>query len=578
MGDLLEAAGGVYVTTRRDGTELWRRPGKDDDWSATHNYMGSGVFYPFTSNWPPFEQRRSYDAFGVYAALYHGGDLAAAARDLGAQGYGTPPPTFEIPTDDPPGAPPPPSEGEPAAPPGGSNQPAHLTDLGNAKMFVRDHGAVVRYCYRFTNWYHWTGRRWEDDERGMVERLAKRTILNFYRNAAELDADAERKALVTHARRSEAAGRIEAMVRLARSEPGVAIVPDDLDRDHWRLNCLNGTVNLRTGALRPHDPDDLITKLTAIAYDPAAECPLWEAFLAQVVPDAAVRGFLKRAVGYAATGDTREQALFFPFGSGANGKSTFLNLVMAALGDYAKQAAPDLLTYSKNDRHPTELADLVGVRFVASIEVDEGKRLAEALVKQMTGGDRMKARRMRENFFDFTPTHKVFLAANHRPVIRGTDHAIWRRIHLIPFGVSIPPEQQDKNLPAKLYGELPGILRWIVDGCLAWQRDGLGVPEAVKQATAEYRADQDVLATFIAERCIEGPTAEVSSHALYVAYSEWCKASGEQPLSKKALAPRLQERGYLPTRSKTARGWVGIGLAATQDGGGDGDAFKWGDA
>jgi P4 family phage/plasmid primase-like protien len=442
------------------------------------------------------------------------------------------------------------------------SDPLHLTDIGNAKRFVKAHGARLRYCYRFGCWYVWTGKRWEEDERGCVERLGKQTILSWYADAAKIQDDQQRATVVAHARRCEAAGRIEAMLRLARSEDGIAVLPDEFDCNPWLLNCLNGTVDLRTGELRPHDPADLITKLVPIAYDAAATCPTWETFLAEVLPEPAVRSYAQRAAGYAATGDTSEQVIFFPFGSGANGKSTYLSMQMAALGDYAKQAAPDLLTYSRNERHPTELADLVGVRFVAAIEVDEGKRLAEALVKQMTGGDRMKARRMRENFFDFTPTHKVFLAANHRPVIRGTDHAIWRRIHLIPFSVTIPLERQDKQLPAKLYQELPGILRWIVDGCLAWQRDGLGLPDAVEKATKEYREEQDVLATFITERCVEHPTAEVETHALYVAYSEWCKASGEEPLTKRWLGPRLRERGYTPTHSMKTRGWKGIGLAA----------------
>jgi P4 family phage/plasmid primase-like protien len=479
-------------------------------------------------------------------------------------------PTQEIPSapsdSDSPGDSEPPTSGPEADTPiAESDEPAHLTDLGNAQHFVREHGHNLRYCYRFGCWHHWAGRRWEEDERGMVERLAKRTVLNFYRLAAALEDNAERKALVAHARRSEAAGRIEAMVRLARSEPGIAILPDELDRDPWLLNCLNGTLDLRTGRLRPHDPHDLITKLIPIPYDAAAACPLWERFLEQILPDPAVRRFVKRAIGYAATGDTREQALFFLFGGGANGKSTLLNLIMAALGDYAKQAAPELLTYSKNDRHPTELADLVGVRFVASIEVDEGKRLAEALVKQMTGGDRMKARRMRENFFDFAPTHKVFLAANHRPVIRGTDHAIWRRIHLIPFEVSIPPEQQDKQLPTKLYGELPGILRWIVEGCLEWQWAGLGVPQAVANATREYRAEQDVLGAFLEEECEILPTATVTSKALYAAYEAWCKRTGEPPIGQRWLAPRLIERGFQPTRTGAARGWVGLRLRPSHD-------------
>ncbi len=270
-------------------------------------------------------------------------------------------------------------------------------------------------------------------------------------------------------------------------------------------------------------------------------------------------------MGYAATGDTREQALFFPYGSGANGKSTFLALIMAALGEYATQAAPELLTYSKTDRHPTELADLVGVRFVASLEVDEGKRLAEALVKQMTGGDHMKARRMREDFFDFVPTHKIFLAANHRPVIRGTDHAIWRRIHLVPFEVTIPDADQDKGLGTRLHAELPGILHWIVEGCTAWQRHGLGVPDVVRQATTEYRAEQDVLGGFLADECELLATATVTSKALYGRYMEWCKRTGETPIGQRWLAPRLLERGLQSIHNRDARSWVGVRLRADGD-------------
>jgi putative DNA primase/helicase len=579
--------------TAKNGQTFWRlyrgdtSAHNDDDSSAD---LALGNYLAFWYGRDPARMDRVFRASGLYRdkwdRQYSNGEtygertIALACRDC-REVY-SPAQTWDF-TEAPVSAPPngngyhPPDDPQPDTASASPDKP-HLTDIGNAQRFVLAHGSKLRYCYRFGCWYIWTGRRWEEDERGLVERLGKQTVLGWYALAANIGDDAKRKAVVDHARKSEAAGKIEAMLRLARSEDGIPVLPDEFDRDPWLLNCLNGTLDLRTGELHRHDPAQLLTKIVPISYDPAATCPTWEAFLEQVLPDPAVRLFLQRACGYAATGNTTEQALFFPFGAGANGKSTFLNIIMAALGDYAKQAAPDLLTYSRNERHPTELADLVGVRFVASIEVDEGKRLAEALVKQMTGGDRMKARRMRENFFDFTPTHKVFLAANHRPVIRGTDHAIWRRIHLVPFGVTIPTDLQDKRLPAKLTAELPGILRWIVDGCIAWQRDGLRVPEAVAQATRDYRDEQDVLGAFIAERCIESPTAQVTAHALYVTYSEWCKASGEQPLSQRGLGPRLQERGYLPTRTKAARGWVGIALAALEETGEPGDALGRDDA
>jgi putative DNA primase/helicase len=253
---------------------------------------------------------------------------------------------------------------------------------------------------------------------------------------------------------------------------------------------------------------------------------------------------VQRAVGYALTASTTAQCLFFLHGGGANGKSTLLTLLGLLLGDYARHAAPELLTYKKSDRHPTELADLFGARLVTSVEVDEGKRLAETLVKQMTGGDRMKARFMHADFFQWLPTHKLFLAANHQPQIRGTDYAIWRRIHLIPFTVTIPEGERDEELPAKLEAELSGILNWAIAGCLDWQRNGLGVPQAVKDATNTYRAEQDILGDFLAEKCMKDPQATVLSQTLYAVYAVWCEAGKETALNKNAFGRALTERGF----------------------------------
>jgi len=257
-------------------------------------------------------------------------------------------------------------------------------------------------------------------------------------------------------------------------------------------------------------------------------------------------------------------------GGGANGKSTFIAVLQAMLGDYAKQAAPELLVSRGGDHHPTELADLFGARLVASVEVDDGKRLAESLVKQMTGGDKMKGRFMRADFFEWTPTHKVFLAANHRPEIRGTDYAIWRRINLVPFNVTIPEHERDLKLLDKLRAELPGILNWVIEGCLAWQRDGLGVPQAIRDATAEYRAEQDALADFLADRCVEDSLAWATFGALYQAYLGWCEAAGVTPLSSQGFGRRLTERGFPQARrdvqGQRVRVRNGLGLLAPPDG------------
>ncbi|MGH7378091.1 MAG: DNA primase family protein, partial [Candidatus Methylomirabilales bacterium] len=282
-------------------------------------------------------------------------------------------------------------------------------------------------------------------------RRAKETVGSMYLEAAAQPDQDLRAALAAHAMKCESDSRIRAMLSLAESEPGVPVEPGAFDADPWLFNCLSGTLDLRTGELRPHRREDLLTKLAPVDYDPGAKAPTWTAFLDHIMAgNREVIEYLQRAVGHALTGDVREQVLQFLHGTGANGKTTFLNAILDAVGDYGKQAAPELLTIKYGTEHPTGLADLRGCRFVASIEVEEGKRLAEVLVKQLTGGDRLKARFMRENFFEFTPTHKIFLAVNHKPVIRGTDHAIWRRIRLVPFTVTIPDAEQDKAATAPL--------------------------------------------------------------------------------------------------------------------------------
>ena len=334
-------------------------------------------------------------------------------------------------------------------------------------------------------------------------------------------------AAVTWAKASQARGKLEAAVKLAESEGAVSANADQFDANPWLLNCANGVLDLRTGTLRPHNRGDLFTALAPVAYDPAATCPTWDAFLTRIMGGSAeLISFLQRVIGYSLTGSVREQVLFFLYGAGANGKSTFLKTILAMLGrDYAKQAAPDVLIES-SDRHPTELADLAGVRFVASIEVSEGKRLAEALVKQLTGGDPVKARLMRQDFFQFDPAFKILLAANHKPVVKGTDFAIWRRIKLIPFTVTIPEAEQDKTLGDKLLAELPGILAWAVRGCLAWQRDGLGIPAEVIDATVAYRAESDELAPFLEECCNLGERLQAQAGPLFEAYKKWAEDGG----------------------------------------------------
>jgi putative DNA primase/helicase len=443
----------------------------------------------------------------------------------------------------------------------------NLTDLGNSERFIAHHGEDVRYCYPWSTWLVWTGARWERDVAGRAPRLAKEAVRSIYREASEAEDEDRRKALAKHATRSEGADKIRAMIELARSEQPVT--PDELDVNPLLLNAKNGTIDLRTGELREHRREDLITKMAPVEYEPNADAPTWAATLERVLPSPALRTFFKKLCGYAISGDVSEHILPVLYGIGANGKSTILNALLEAVGEYGMQAAPDLLI-AKRGGHPTEVADLFGMRLVASIEVEDGRRLAEALVKSLTGGDKVRARRMRQDFWEFTPTHTAFLCTNHKPEIRGTDTAIWRRIRLIPFTETIPPAEQDKKLPEKLRAELPGILRWMVEGCLEWQRSGLQAPEEVRQATAGYRSEMDVIGAFLSDECVLGSGLKATLKDVYERYEQWCEEGGERAETKRKFNARLTERGQLADRRSGPGGlreWHGLELLTKQNAG-----------
>ena len=428
----------------------------------------------------------------------------------------------------------------------------NLTDSGNAQLFAAQHSNDVRYCHTWKKWLIWDGTRWCTDHTGQIFGRAKQTVRTFYAAASVATDSDDRKQLAKHASRSESEGSIRAMLSLARNEPGIAITAEQFDREIWKLNVENGTINLHDGKVYSHRREDLNTKLAPVEYDPDASCPNWEEFLNTIMAgNARMIGFLQRAIGYSLTGDVSEQVLFFLYGTGANGKSTFLRTIQEMLGDYAKQAAPNLLVTKRGDSHPTEVADLRGSRFVVVVEVEEGRRMAEALVKQMTGGDKIKSRFMHQDFFEFDPTHKLYLAANHKPVIRGTDYAIWRRIHLVPFNVTINPSQQDRTLLHRLRSESPGILAWAVKGCLEWQQSGLSIPFEVAEATDNYRGEMDVLANFFKECCEESSGQLTQAQELYGAYRKWCNDNGEKyPLEQRGFSTKLKEKGYVSKRGK----------------------------
>lgn len=442
----------------------------------------------------------------------------------------------------------------------------NLTDMGNAQRLVARHGQNLRYCYPWGKWLIWDGTRWIKDESGEVDRRTKETVRSIYAEVATIEEKTLREVLVDHAKRSESDSKRQAMINSARSEPGVAILPADLDRDPWLLNVLNGTIDLRTGELRAHHHEDLVTKLAHVIYDTKAECPTWWKFLERIFNrNYELILFLQKAVGYALTGITWEQVLFFLYGLGANGKSTFIKVIQALLGDYATQTTSETFMVKRHSNPiSNDVADLRGARFVAAVEIESGRHMAEVLVKQMTGGDKLKARFLYSEHFEFDPEFKIFLAANHKPVIRGTDNAIWRRIHLIPFTVQIPEKERDRELPEKLKAELSGILNWGIEGCMNWKDHGLTPPSAVRDATQNYQQEMDTLADFLAECCIIAPGASVPASDLYKAYTTWGTDAGEKALlSQRTFGVTLSERGFEGKRGtggKTVR--HGIGLRA----------------
>jgi putative DNA primase/helicase len=450
---------------------------------------------------------------------------------------------------------------------GPSTLDLNLTDVGNAERLVARHGRDLRYCHPWGRWLVWDGRRWADDATGEAVRRTKETLRYLAASANEIEDDGARKRLLKFALESEKDARLRAALALAQSEHGIPVLPDELDSDTWLLNVANGTLELRTGELRPHDRADLITKLAPAQFDPDARSPLWESALERwFARDEELVEFVQRLVGYSLAGTTREQLLLLLYGPGENGKSSFVTTMLELLGDYAQQTPTSTFLDRRGDSIPNDLARLRGARLVAAAETGESRRLNEALVKQMTGGDRISARFMRGEFFEFMPAFTPWLATNHKPEIRGTDHAIWRRIRLVPFTVTIGSKERDLELQEKLRGELDGILAWAVRGCLDWQIDGLPIPAAVEEATAEYRAEMDVVGRFLEDCCRSSEGAEVTSAALFNRYGYWCTANGEEPLSQKALAGRLSDRGFVNRRAaKGRRIWVGLELAVDDE-------------
>jgi putative DNA primase/helicase len=425
------------------------------------------------------------------------------------------------------------------------------TEDALALSFTRRYHQDWRYVAGWGKWLVWDGQRWRPEDTLAATDL----IRHVCRHAAVKSNNPKVAAKLA------ASSTIAGVERLARADRRHAGTTDEWDADPWLLNTPGGVVDLKHGRTRPHDRTDRMTKITTAT--PRGECPIWRQFLDEVTGgDKELQVYLQRMVGYALTGSTREHALFFLYGTGANGKSVFVNTLATILGDYATNAPMDTFMETRTDRHPTDMAGLRGARFVAAIETEQGRRWAESKVKSLTGGDKISARFMRQDFFEFFPQFKLFVAGNHKPAIRNIDEAMKRRLHLIPFTVTIPPERRDKHLQQKLLAERDGILAWALEGCLAWQRLGrLEPPQQVMDATEEYFEAEDALGRWLDEHCVRVPNAKSLTSELFNDWKQWAEAAGEFIGSQRRFSDLLMTRGTEKWRNSVGvRGFQGIGL------------------
>lgn len=453
------------------------------------------------------------------------------------------------------------------------------TDLGNAERLVARHGADLRYVPAWKLWLRWSGARWERVNEEAVVALAIETARSIYDEVAAAGKLGDRDladALLSHAKKSEQASALANMIRVARALPGISVDVDDLDADPWLLCCTNGTVDLRTGELREHRREDLITKSAAAPFDPEARSERWEAFVRGVVQgDEELVAFLQASAGYALTGDTSEERMWLVQGPGGTGKSTFLEALRNVLGEYAVTAEFGTFTRrERNDHGPRpDIARLAGARLVVASEGEDSQRLSEALVKNVTGGERITARFLYGSDFEFRPQFKLWLATNHEPAVRHDDSGVWRRLLHLPFVRELAEEERDPRLKLELTSvERSGaaVLAWALRGLARWREEGLRVPDSIRKSTDAYRESQDILGDFLEEKCLFAPKAVATAKELKVAYKEWRNEVGQQYAPGwQRVTQRLRDEGaeYANTwvKGRKCRAWLGIGLRDADD-------------
>jgi putative DNA primase/helicase len=416
-----------------------------------------------------------------------------------------------------------------------------------ALEFAARHADTLRYVAKWNKWLVWDGTCWREDVKRRVFTLARKLCREIARSANK---EGARKTIASAKTRA-------AVVTLAGEDTRLVATVDQWDTDPWLLNTPGGVVDLRTGVMREHRITDYMTKIASAS--PGGDCPRWKEFMRQITGDEELQRYLQRISGYALTGDTREQELFFLYGTGNNGKSVWVLVISGILNDYHVNSSIETFTVSKYERHPTEMAKLCGARLVTASETEEGRRWSEARIKDLTGGDMIDARYMRQDFFSFYPRFKLLFTGNHMPTLRVVNKAITRRFNRIPFTWTIPSDQINNNLAAELKQEAPGILAWMTEGCLEWQRIGLCPPKVVTDATESYLESQDVLGEWRDECCVKDAQAWVSTTDLFNSWKPWAEEREERPGSETTFAARLEDRGMRRERNKdrTKRGFAG---------------------
>lgn len=608
---MLEASG--WVVERLE-EPVWRatRPGKNAPGiSATIGHHGPGLLFVFSSNAAPFEECRCYKPFTIKALLEYEGDFGATANALALQGYcredldtvddeiddefddgdelndeldeeleeeqhdnssmerettacdaeGTRTGQFKI------------NSGDMESI---SKQRFSCDDIGNGKRFAWQHQHHLRFCAAWKSWLHYDGVRWVRDDTGVADECAKATARSIKEEARWEKSSRRKLALNKHARKTAQRAKRTTMLQDAASEPGMSVDANDFDTDPYLLNVANGTLDLRTGQLRPHSSADHISKLAPVIFDPQAECPRFKMAVSSIFANShPLIDCWQRVCGYALTGDTSEQVAFILHGTGANGKTTIMQIVEEMLGDYAIELEPETIMVRSQERMATDIAQLHNIRLFKTSESSDTHRLNEGKVKKMTGGEKLTGERKFEHPFQFKPQFKLFLVTNKLPDIRGSDEGIWRRLMPFPFDVHFWQAESGQTGPEHLKAdpklieafreEASGILNWMLEGCQKWQQSGLTWPREVQAKKAEYREEQDVFGEFLRDECVLSDKACIRSESLFYAYEDWCEASGVDKETSTAVGKKLREFGFKKCKisrpgEKQVRGWRGLRL------------------